>query len=85
MKILKALIVATLFASVLSITSFADEFGTKEEAATLLERAVALVLGLKPSSSHCDFAFSIDVIEQGLSAAVEKKARMTAGLLRYNI
>jgi len=43
MKILKALILAAVCSSFLSITSFADEFGTKEEATALLERAVALV------------------------------------------
>ncbi|HJN20977.1 MAG: cache domain-containing protein [Alphaproteobacteria bacterium] len=43
MKILKSLILAAVCSSFLSITSFADEFGTKEEAATLLERAVAIV------------------------------------------
>ena len=43
MKTLKALILAAVCSSFLSITSFADEFGTKEEATALLERAVALV------------------------------------------
>ena len=43
MKALKALILAAACSSFLSVTSFADEFGTKEEAAALLERAVALV------------------------------------------
>ena len=43
MKTLKALLLAAVCSSFLSITSFADEFGTKEEAAALLERAVALV------------------------------------------
>ena len=43
MKVLKALILASACSSFLSITSFADEFGTKEEAVALLERAIALV------------------------------------------
>ena len=43
MKTLKALLLAAVCSSFLSITSFADEFGTKEEATALLERAVALV------------------------------------------
>ena len=43
MKALKALILAAACSSFLSVTSFADEFGTKEEAAALLERATALV------------------------------------------
>ena len=43
MKTLKALLLAAVCSSFLSITSFADEFGTKEEAAALLERAIALV------------------------------------------
>lgn len=43
MKALKALILAAACSSFLSITSFADEFGTKEEAAALLERAIALI------------------------------------------
>ena len=43
MKALKALILAAACSSFLSVTSFADEFGTKEEAAALLERAIALV------------------------------------------
>ena len=43
MKTLKALIVAAVCSSFWVTTSFAEEFGTKEEAAALLERAVALV------------------------------------------
>lgn len=43
MKSLKALLVAVVYFSVFSFTSFADEFGTRDEAALLLERAVALV------------------------------------------
>ena len=43
MKALKALILAAACSSFLSVTSFADDFGTKEEAAALLERAIALV------------------------------------------
>ena len=43
MKTLKTLLLAAVCSTFLSITSFADEFGTKEEAAALLERAVALV------------------------------------------
>ena len=43
MKTLKAIILAAVCSSFLATTSFADEFGTKEEAATLLERAIALV------------------------------------------
>ena len=43
MKNLKTLIVTTVCSSFLSVTSFANDFGTKEEAIALLERAVALV------------------------------------------
>ena len=43
MKTLRALILAAMCSSFVSITCFADEFGTKEEAAALLERAVALI------------------------------------------
>ena len=43
MKTLKALLLTAVCSSFLSITSFANEFGTKEEAAALLERAVAIV------------------------------------------
>ena len=43
MKTLKALLLASVCSSFLSITSFADEFGTKEEATALLERGIALV------------------------------------------
>ena len=43
MKTLKGLILAAVCFSVLNTTSFADEFGTKEEATVLLERAVALL------------------------------------------
>ena len=43
MKTLKALLLAAVCSSFLSATSFADEFGTKEEAAALLERGVALL------------------------------------------
>ena len=43
MRTLKTLLLAAVCSTFLSITSFADEFGTKEEAAALLERAIALV------------------------------------------
>ena len=43
MKILKVLFLTAMCSSFLSISSFADEFGTKEEAAALLDRAVALL------------------------------------------
>ena len=43
MKTLKTILLAAVCSSILSITSFADEFGTKEEAAALLDRAVALL------------------------------------------
>ena len=43
MKNFKTLLLAAVCSSFLSVTSFADEFGTKEEAAALLDRAVALL------------------------------------------
>ena len=43
MNTLKTILLAAVCSSILSITSFADEFGTKEEAAALLDRAVALL------------------------------------------
>ena len=43
MKTLKTLLLAAVCSTFLSITSFADEFGTKEEATALLDRAVALL------------------------------------------
>ena len=43
MKTLKTLFLAAVCSSLLTVSSFADEFGTKEEAAALLERAVALL------------------------------------------
>ena len=43
MNTLKTILLAAVCSSFLSITSFADEFGTKEEAAALLDRAVALL------------------------------------------
>ena len=43
MKTLKTILLAAVCSSFLSITSFAGEFGTKEEAAALLDRAVALL------------------------------------------
>ena len=43
MKTLKTLLLTVMCSSVLTITSFADEFGTKEEAAALLDRAAALL------------------------------------------
>ena len=43
MKTLKTILLAAVCSSFLSITSFADEFGTKEEAIALLDRAVALL------------------------------------------
>ena len=43
MKIVKTLLLTAVCSSFLNFSSFADEFGTKEEAAALLERAVALL------------------------------------------
>ena len=43
MKILKTLVLAAVCSCFLGMPSFADEFGTREEAAALLERAVAIV------------------------------------------
>ena len=43
MKQLKTLILAAMCSSFLSLNAFADEFGTKDEAVALLERAVAIV------------------------------------------
>ena len=43
MNTLKVFVLAAVCSSFLSITSFANEFGTKEEAAALLDRAVALL------------------------------------------
>ena len=43
MRTLKTLLLAAVCSTFLSITSFADEFGTKEEATALLDRAVALL------------------------------------------
>ena len=43
MRTLKTLLVTAVCSSFLSVTSFANDFGTKEEAIALLERAVALV------------------------------------------
>ena len=43
MKTIKTLLLAIICSSVLGISSSASEFGTKEEAAALLERAVAVV------------------------------------------
>ena len=43
MKTLKTILLAAVCSSFLSIISFADEFGTKEDAAALLDRAVALL------------------------------------------
>ena len=43
MKILKTLLLTAVCSSFFAITSFADEFGTREEAAALLDRAVAFL------------------------------------------
>ena len=43
MKTLKTLLLTAICSSFLAITSFADEFGTREEAAALLDRAVAFL------------------------------------------
>ena len=43
MKTLKTILLAAVCSSFLSTMSFANEFGTKEEAAALLDRAVALL------------------------------------------
>ena len=43
MNTLKTILLAAVCSSFLSIASFADDFGTKEEAAALLDRAVALL------------------------------------------
>ena len=42
MRTLKRLLLAAACSSLLSITSFADEFGTREEANSLLDRAIAI-------------------------------------------
>ena len=43
MKILKILLLTVVCSSFFAITSFADEFGTREEAAALLDRAIAFL------------------------------------------
>ena len=43
MSTLKTLVLAAVCSSFLSITSFADEFGTREEAVSLLDRAISLI------------------------------------------
>ncbi len=43
MKILNTLLLTAVCSSFFAITSFADEFGTREEAAALLDRAVAFL------------------------------------------
>jgi len=43
MKTLKTAVLAAICTALLSLPSLADEFGTKEEAAALLERAVAFL------------------------------------------
>ena len=48
MRILKILCLATLFSSFFSVLSFADEFGTREEAKNLLQRAIAILRVDKP-------------------------------------
>ena len=42
MRTLKRLLLAAACSSLLSITSFADDFGTREEANSLLDRAIAI-------------------------------------------
>ena len=64
MKALKALILAAACSSFLSVTSFADEFGTKEEAAALLERAIALV--------RIDKNRALDLFASGEGGLVQK-------------
>jgi len=43
MKTCRAILLSLLCWSVLSVASYADEFGTKEEASALLDRAVAIL------------------------------------------
>ena len=64
MKTLKALFVAAVYFSVFSLTSFADEFGTRDEAASLLERAVALV--------KIDKNRALDLFTTGEGGLIEK-------------
>ena len=64
MKALKALILAAACSSFLSVTSFADEFGTKEEAAALLERAIALV--------RLDKIRALDLFTSGEGGLIQK-------------
>ena len=64
MKTLKALFVVMVCSSIFSITSFADEFGTRDEAANLLERAVALV--------KIDKNRALDLFTTGEGGLIEK-------------
>ena len=64
MKTLKALVLAAMCSSFLSMTAFADEFGTKEEAAALLERAIALV--------RIDKNRALDLFTSGEGGLVQK-------------
>ena len=64
MKTLKVLFVVIVCSSIFSITSFADEFGTRDEAANLLERAVALV--------KIDKNRALDLFTTGEGGLIEK-------------
>jgi len=52
MKTLKTLLLTAICSTFLTITSFADEFGTREEAAALLDRAVAFLRTDKNRALH---------------------------------
>ena len=64
MKTLKSLFVVIVCSSIFSIASFADEFGTRDEAANLLERAVALV--------KIDKNRALDLFTTGEGGLIEK-------------
>ncbi len=64
MKNLKTLILAVACSGLLTFTSFANEFGTREEAVSLLDRAVALV--------RIDKNRALDLFQSGAGGLIQK-------------
>ena len=64
MKILKTLILVVTCSTFFSVTSFADEFGTREEAVSLLDRAIALI--------RIDKNRALDLFTTGAGGLIQK-------------
>ena len=64
MRKFKALVIAAVCSSFFSMTSLADEFGTREEAISLLDRAIKLV--------KVDRNRALDLFQAGTGGLIHK-------------